>query len=283
MLPITKLLPKGSHYLAVDMDRSFLKKTIAQVAATNPGITSAGIQSSFQHFPEILGLIEGPKLIISFGSNLLNHPEPMEQMRPIAEKMDSGDRIYLSIDCHGMKEEEKVTETYKCPEFMKFIEGTLQCLEGYKAEQWDLSSELRVAPAARYSFTLTAKEDVRIRDELYPKDSSIEFFPCYKSSEPAVNVIASELGMWIVGYVHLPNSKMCTQFSPPPRISPRANTERRPFPYREVLGSMNQSRPGADASVSVYHDFAFRDLAGGSAPRTGFPPLQSGLVMSYGN
>jgi hypothetical protein len=219
VLPITKKLPKGCHYLAVDMDRPFLKETIRQVAATNPGITAAGIQTSFQNFPEILGLITGPKTIISLGSNLLNHAEPVEQMRPIVEKMASEDRIYLSIDCHGMEDEVKVANTYKCPEFMKFIEGTLERIDGYKAEQWDLSSGLSMAPARRYSFTLTAKVDVKIRRERYPKGTSIEFFPCYKSSEPAVNAIAYELGMWIVEERCLPDSKMCTQFSLPPHFS----------------------------------------------------------------
>lgn len=200
------------------MDRPFLDETIGRVVASNPNITVAGIQTSFDNFPEIVGLIQGPKLIVSLGSNLLNHPDPRQQMRPIVEKMSPGDMIYLSIDCHDMEDEKKVEESYKCPDFMEFINGTLELIEGYKAEQWEMSSGLRMEPTPRYSFTLTAKENVKIRDELYPKDSSIEFFPCYKSNPPAVKALAAELGLTVLGSSSLTNSKMCMPSSLPPSV-----------------------------------------------------------------
>lgn len=195
VLAIMRVVSGSCYYIGVDMHRPFLEHTIAKVSEQSHGVLASGIECDFQSFPEIISKITGPKVIISFGSNLFNHPNPVEQLRPIAKSMSVGDKIYLSIDCHGPEDEKKITDTYTCDEFMKFIQGTLDQVEGYKPEQWELTSGLEEGFNWRHSFFLQAKEDVRIKDELYEKESKIEFFQCYKSSIDIVASVCSQLDL----------------------------------------------------------------------------------------
>lgn len=191
------------------MHRPFLRQTIEKVSGQSAGrIKASGIETDFQGFPEIISKVDGPKFIVSFGSNLFNHPDPIEQLRPIAENMSRGDKIYLSIDCHGIHESEKIKDTYNCPEFLQFIQSTLEKLEGYDGDQWALESRLHEGATCHHSFHLTAKEEVLMGDELYKYDDVIEFFPCYKSSKEAVEDVCSQLGLAVEPVFESDSTKM---------------------------------------------------------------------------
>jgi hypothetical protein len=183
-------------------------------ADRSQGISASGIQTDFSSFPEVISQVQGPKIIISLGSNLFNHPDPEAQLRPIATEMDIGDQIYLSIDCHDMRDADKVQGTYISTQFLAFLRATLTKIEGYNPHQWKLISRLRGGDGSpgsedcRHSFCLTALEDVEIGGVVYAKDEQIEFFPCYKSSQSSVERVSEKLGMRVTEVFRKENTKM---------------------------------------------------------------------------
>lgn len=190
------------------MHRPFLEHTIAQVSKQSRGIQASGIEADFVHLPEIISMVEGPRFIISFGSNLFNHHDPLEQLRPIADKMSVGDHIYLSIDCHGINDSQKIKKSYETREFTQFIKGTLDRMPGYRPEQWDLSSKVQDKYGCRHFFCLEANEDVLIGDMFYPKNKIIEFFPCYKSTKDKVDEVCSKLDLAVSRIFEREGTKM---------------------------------------------------------------------------